>query len=914
MRENDPIGGASSETIVVDEVLAALKAQLGERTDPNQLQAALQALNTRFCSCASSSSNHTTAAVADLDPVSSLPRPPALNPLAAPNLNPSTLQGTGLQIMRGIVKFLPLAISIFDGQLNLLACNRLFQDLLEIPDELFTTGIPNYARFVRFNAERGEYGPGDPATVTSEILARATSGQAHVLERVRPNGQVLEIRGTPLPDGGFLTIYSDITAHKRAEQAAARSETYLRAVIAQLPQGLTVIDENLDIVLWNRLWETNCGAKPGFLYDGVTFEAAVRHLAEMGEYGGGDAAEIDEQVAKRVELAKLFQPHCFRRVRPGGQVIEIEGRPMAIDGKVAGFITMYNDITDRLAIDDLKQAKEAAEAANRMKSEFLALISHEIRTPLAGVIGMLKFALRDQMLQAETRQLVERGQDSAQSLLAIINDLLDFSKIEAGKLSIENIDFAIDDMLHDVYAMFSAQALAKEIGFKLKIDSHLPHFVLGDPIRLRQVLINLIGNAFKFTTEGQVVLQVQMLGYEAGVAGNPGHNRLRFAVQDSGIGIAAEAVGRIFEKFEQADTSTTRRFGGTGLGLSISRQLVELMGGTIGVTSELGQGSEFYFTLTLPDGKEVQRQKLQQQQLQAHSHQLRVLCADDFATNQIIVRMLVEEMGHTVVVVNSGEEAVAAVAREYFDVILMDGRMPGMDGPTASRLIRAGGPPHARVLDDSIYIIAVTANASEEDRQFYLQAGMDDFLSKPIDENILHQQLARVIHRQLARGITLPPRVMATHSELDAMFGGQPATSVSPPSTKVFAPVLLQPSTVPRRASKNGMDSETESFAASMAEAQVKRVENEMLLGMRASFLQDIDEKMDLLAQALLARQPEEAGRLIHSVRGSAVYMQDTAQLQQLCLQLESQADRGNWEVVDQGVQKMKVLVDDLHR
>ncbi len=862
-----------SKPIAVEAVLAALQARLGDTTDSASLQQALQAVGVQF-----------SAANVAPEPSARLSSPISNTSTLSPLLSP--LYGSGLDLLRYLINCLPVAASWFDADLNMLACNQLYQQMLDFPDELFAEGQATYERFIRFNAERGEYGEGDPAQVTAEIVARAKTREAHVIERVRPNGTVLEIRGTPMPEGGFLSLYSDITAHKRAEQAALRSETYLRAVIAQLPQGLTVIDENLDIVLWNRLWETNCGARPGFLYDGVTFEAAVRHLAEMGEYGGGDAQAIDEQVAMRVKLAKQFQPHCFRRERASGQVIEIEGRPMSIEGKIAGFITMYNDVTDRLAIDDLKAAKEAAEAANRLKSEFLALISHEIRTPLAGVIGMLKFALRDSLLQAETRQLIERGQDSAQSLLAIINDLLDFSKIEAGKLHLEVIDFALADVLRDVFAMFSAQAMAKEISFSLKLDPALPAFVQADPVRLRQVLINLIGNAFKFTQEGEVALHVQLLGQL------DGSNRLRFAVQDSGIGIAPDAVGRIFEKFEQADTSTTRRFGGTGLGLSICRQLVELMQGQIGVNSELGRGSEFYFVVDVPTGQEVQQDSAKFEALQPHSHQLRVLCADDFATNQIIVRMLVEEMGHLVSVVDSGEAALAAVSREHFDVILMDGRMPGMDGPTASRLIRAGGTPEHPVLDENIYIIAVTANASEDDRKFYLHAGMDDFLPKPIDEHLLHQQLSNVIGRQLQRGIALPERVFATVSELDAMFG-------------VDAPVAAA-------GSQNSPSNPSSPSKEQAAPKPMKHAENEMLSSLRASFLQDIAEKLDLLDVALAARHADDCGRLVHSVRGSVVYIQDTHDIQNLCLLLEPEADAGNWALLESKLPILKALIQQI--
>ena len=657
------------------------------------------------------------------------------------------------------------------------------------------------------------------------------------------------------------------TAHKQLEEAAVRNATYLRAVIDQLPQGLTVIDENLNVVLWNRLWETHSGANPGFLHDGVTFEQAVRHLAENGEYGGGTPAEIDAQVQTRLELAKTFQPHCFRRIRPNGNVIEIEGRVLHLNGKVAGFITMYNDITDRLAIDDLKQAKEAAEAANRMKSEFLALISHEIRTPLAGVIGMLKLASRDPAMSDDTRQLIVSGEESAHSLMAIINDLLDLSKIEAGKLTLENIDYDLNEALNAVIPFFKPQAEAKGLAFRMEIADGLPQYVLGDPVRLKQILINLISNALKFTQQGEIVLRLELLAQEAG------QSRVRFAVQDSGIGIAPEAAARIFDKFEQADSSTTRRFGGTGLGLSICRQLVELMGGKIGVSSEPGVGSEFHFEVPLTEGHAIQKES-SEAILLPHSHQLQVLCADDYATNQVILRRFVEGMGHVVDTVGSGDAVLAAVAGKAYDVILMDGRMPGMDGATASRLIRSGGTAHAPVLDRDIYIIAATANASQSDCAYYLQAGMDDFLSKPIDEAKLHHSLCKVITRQLQRGIVLPERV------------------VSPVAGVAGVAPCAQPAPNPA-AAHNSLQESDEVWLQEMS----------------VLFLENVHKKLAALEQALINREAQEAGLLIHSIRGSAAYLANTASLQALCMHLEPEADAGNWKLIEQSMPQIRQLV-----
>ncbi|HEX8602850.1 MAG TPA: two-component regulator propeller domain-containing protein [Pseudoduganella sp.] len=522
----------------------------------------------------------------------------------------------------------------------------------------------------------------------------------------------------------------------------------------------------------------------------------------------------------------------------------------------------------------LRHAAQRAEDATRQKSEFLANMSHEMRTPLAGVIGMLGFALRDRSLQAVTREQIERGQNNAQSLLSIINDLLDFSKIEAGKLTVEKIDFALAATVENVASLFEEQSAAQGVEFCIDYGRDLPHFVVGDPTRLRQVLVNLVGNAFKFTQRGHVTLCVERAGSNEG-----GCALIRFTVEDTGIGIPPAELPRLFEKFEQADATTTRRYGGTGLGLAICRQLVGLMGGEIAAHSTPGAGSVFSFTLPLCDG--VPPPLVRQAAREPHTHRLKVLCAEDFPTNQIIIRMMLEDLGHGVDIVGNGALAVAACAQTRYDMILMDGRMPELDGPTATRAIRAGGPPGAPVCDRDLMIIALTANASAEDRSRYLASGMDDFLTKPIDEGALHLQLARAIERQLARGIVLdplPPLVPGrgaaprpSVAELDAMFGidsGQPPAEQAP-----------------------GIDA-----AAALR------------LRLRDAFLADLPGKLDELDAALDAADADAAGRLFHGMRGSAAYLQETA-LHALCGELERAADRALWPAIRQKLPRLHALL-----
>lgn len=537
----------------------------------------------------------------------------------------------------------------------------------------------------------------------------------------------------------------------------------------------------------------------------------------------------------------------------------------------------------------LQLAKQRAEDAARQKSEFLANMSHEMRTPLAGVIGMLGFALRDGGVRESTREQIARGQANAQSLLAIINDLLDFSKIEAGKLTIENIDFALDAAINNVVGLFGEQAAAHSVGFAIDLADDLPRFVVGDPTRLRQVLINLLGNAFKFTPSGQVTLRVERRSQDQT---DEAQHMIRFSVQDTGIGITSSALPRLFQKFEQADTTTTRRYGGTGLGLAICRQLVELMGGTIGVTSTEGEGSTFSFVLPLPGG--IEPPTIAHAPRTPHTHRLRVLCAEDFATNQIIARMMVEEMGHQIEVVENGALAVAACARTRFDIVLMDGRMPEIDGATATRLIRAGGTLDAPVLDQHVMIVALTANASDEDRDRYLACGMDGFLAKPIDEAALHHQLGRAIERQLQRGIVLPPMqsfavaepapvpasgpaFVPTTAELDAMFGVADADSAPAP-----APAAPDPGTA-------------------------------LQARMRAAFAVDLPRRRAELRAALDAGDSDACARVLHGLRGSAAHL-GAFELADVCAALEAALDRGRLTELAAALPRLDATLDTFER
>jgi hypothetical protein len=440
------------------------------------------------------------------------------------------------------------------------------------------------------------------------------------------------------------------------------------------------------------------------------------------------------------------------------------GALLDADRYLVGVVLVARDLREtRALIAELEKARHRAEEAGRGKTAFLATMSHEVRTPMNAVLGLSELLL-DTGLDANQQRLASTIRSAAGSLLTILDDVLDLSRIEAGRIELESIDFDLHNVIANAVGMFAA---TERRGVELSVDiaDGVPVRAHGDPARLRQVLVNLLGNAVKFTESGRVELSA------AATPRDGGGFTLEVAVTDTGVGIAPDRLGRLFDEFTQADTSISRSHGGSGLGLAICKRLVELMGGELRVESELGRGSRFSFSAALGHARDAAAETSTTRRIRGRGRRARggrVLVAEDNPINQMVASMMLEKLGYQVAIAHDGVEAVAAVRAGHFDAVLMDCRMPRMDGYRATREIRAleGG--------DRIPIIALTASVLESDRQRCFAAGMDALVTKPFDRAELEAALAGT------RPETIAPRPSEELDawrldELRAMDGGDAA-------------------------------------------------------------------------------------------------------------------------------------------
>jgi PAS domain S-box-containing protein len=522
-------------------------------------------------------------------------------------------------------------------------------------------------------------------------------------------------------------------AHDDLERRVAERTAYLNALIEASPLAIMVLSPDDCIQLCNPAFEK--------LFHYSRQEVLGKSI--RGLLAAGDLLEEAEELRRQTRSGKHIQLVTTRQRKDGTLVdVEVHTVRLVVEGQTKGTLILYQDISARKRSEEaMQQAKEAAEAASQAKSEFLANMSHEIRTPLNGVMGMTHLALGTE-LNSEQREYLETVKSSADSLLVVINGILDFSKVEAGKAELDICPFKLRDALDAALKTMSLRALEKGLKFTLDFAPEIPETVLGDSNKLSQVVLNLVGNALKFTHQGQVSLRAEVTSRTADLC------LLHFTVSDTGIGISTEKHKLIFDPFAQADTSTTRKYGGTGLGLTISKRLVHLMGGDIWLESDIGQGARFHFTVRLASAESSSLQSIRTQSPATRhdpvhhlavddgrlsSNSLHVLLVEDNLVNQRLASRMLEKRGHRVEVAGNGREALEALERAPFDLVFMDVQMPEMDGFEATAAIRAKETNSSAHLP----IIALTAHAMAGYREKCLAAGMDNYLTKPLQPSEL---------------------------------------------------------------------------------------------------------------------------------------------------------------------------------
>jgi signal transduction histidine kinase/ActR/RegA family two-component response regulator len=569
-------------------------------------------------------------------------------------------------------------------------------------------------------------------TLYRSVMIAASIPLEDALERSRSERiDVLAVAGAFV----FMMLGAGVFTHWQMSRLASarvevsRAKSTLDQALQSMADGFLLCDADDRVTAWNRRYIEIFPWVRSVIAPGVPFRRLAEAVAPalMPE---GSEAEHQLWVERRIAIHASGNGMYEQELAHGMVIHAIERRTP--DG---GVVSVTRDIT--AAERALARAKAAAEAANESKSQFLAAMSHEIRTPLNGVLGMNGLLLNTS-LTPEQRRYAELIRSSGQTLLTVINDILDLAKIEAGRMELEVAEFDPAATLDEVASLLSVRAQAKGLVMHLRMPPDLPGALRGDASRLRQVLFNLIGNALKFTERGSVVIEV---------AHRPlpdDRVELTIAVRDTGIGIAPEAMPKLFDRFMQADARTARRYGGTGLGLAISREIVDLMGGRIEVDSAVGVGSTFRVVVPMSRG-DAECLARAESTLHASSDigGLRILVAEDNGVNQILIKAILDQLGHYSDIVGNGIEAVRQLQTGRYDLVLMDIQMPEMDGEAATRAIRALPQGMA-----SIPIIAMTANAMVEHREAYLASGMDDYVSKPISSKALAAAIARVTAEQ----------------------------------------------------------------------------------------------------------------------------------------------------------------------
>ena len=557
---------------------------------------------------------------------------------------------------------------------------------------------------------------------------------------------------------GYRGTGTDITERERAEAELAEKEAQLRIILDNMPCGIRYVDKDKKYVFFNTLYSQLYDFPEGLLKVGESNRVENLFQAERGDFGEGDPGVLTESWL--VALPVDEKPTSWERTTPHGNTLQVNTAPTPS----GGVVNIVTDISDRKRNEEaLSHARDQAESANRAKSAFLATMSHEIRTPMNAIIGMSHLASRTE-LTAKQKDYLDKIRSSSDTLLAIINEILDFSKIEADKLQLESTRFRLDGVLDNVSAVIGHRAQEKGLEFLFSVEADTPQALKGDPLRLGQILINLTGNAVKFTEAGEVVIRVGLAKRQAKRV------MLRFSVSDTGIGLGGEKADTLFEAFTQADNSTTRKFGGTGLGLSISKHLVEMLGGEIVAENRRDGGSTFSFTAWFGHRPEWEAEE---PRTIPDLRSMRVLVVDDNEVSRTVLKEAMEGLSFRVSTVASAEAALEELARadgvDAYRLVLMDWQMPGgIDGIEATGRIK-----NLDTLVEIPAVLIVTASGREEGRDRAEAAGADAFLLKPVNQSMFLDTLMEVFGRD---GDVMPASFLPGPGGTDAVAALRGAT------------------------------------------------------------------------------------------------------------------------------------------
>ena len=634
-----------------------------------------------------------------------------------------------------VVQTSPVAIATLEFDGRIVSCNPAFTQLFgyseqeAVGQELDSLVAPG---FLHAEAER-----------FTEMAASGEAARA-VTHRARRDGSLVEVElfSVPVVAGGtrlgVLALYHDLTERRRAQLDMERQKKYWETLVQNSPVAIVTLDLQARVTACNPAFEQLFGYGHHEVLG-----------ADLDELLTGPENRAEAEGFTRESMGGTMVHALTSRRRKNGTLVAVElfGLPVIVGSEEIGAVGLYHDISE------LVRARQEAEQADQAKGEFLANMSHEIRTPMNGVMGMIELAL-DTPLTPEQTDFLTTAHESAEALLSLLNDILDFSKIEAGQLELEEIGFDLRTMVEGVTETLAGRAEAKGLELECILPEVLPAHVRGDPGRLRQILVNLVGNAVKFTAQGEVILRVDV---ESETAENL---RLRFSVTDTGIGIPMDQQARLFHRFVQIDGSTTRTYGGTGLGLAISRQLVEKMGGVIGVDSDAGRGSTFWFVVPLQREARPMLTPLAEREDLAG---LRVLVVDDNQTSRTILARVLSGLGCRIDEAATGGAALdllrqAAVAGEPYRVALLDMQMPGMDGEQTARAIRKEAPIRETIL------VILTSMGKRGDATRLRAIGVAGYLIKPLRQGQIVEVMLTVLGQSRQKAAAEPSHLVTRHT------------------------------------------------------------------------------------------------------------------------------------------------------